>query len=141
MTYVRKRSGTRAVAPLVLCVDDDDDGRDLCATCLQRAGYATVEAANGGDAVMLAKQVRPSLVLLDLVLPGIDGWTVATILRSDELTRDIPLVAFTASVFPEHRARALEVGCVAFVEKPVAPEVLVGVVTRILGQRAAARRV
>lgn len=140
MTYVRKRSGTRAIPPLILCVDDDEDGRELCVRCLQRAGYGTAEAANGGDAVVLAKQLRPSLVLLDLVLPGIDGWTVATILHADSLTREIPLVAFTASVFPEHRARALEVGCTAFVEKPVAPEILVGVVTRILGQRAAARR-
>lgn len=141
MGSYRKRSGTRAIMPVILCVDDDEDGRDLAVACLQRAGYGTLEAANGSDAIVLAARERPALILLDLVLPGIDGWTVATILRNDPGTAAIPIVAFTASVYPEHRARALEVGCVAFVEKPVAPEVLVGVVTRVLGQqRASARR-
>ena len=138
-SVLRKRSGTRPRAPVILCVDDDDDGRELAVACLERGGYATLEAATGGDAIAMAKQFRPSLVLLDLILPGIDGWTVATILRADPVTAAIPLVAFTASVYPEQRARALAVGCCAFVEKPVAPEVLVGVVTRVLGQRASSR--
>jgi CheY-like chemotaxis protein len=135
---VTSSSGTRAKGPVILCVDDDDDGRQACALCLVRSGYGVLEASDGEEALVLAAAYLPQLVVLDLLLPRIDGWEVAQRLRADPRTADIPILALSASVFPAHRARALEVGCNGFLEKPAEHHVIRAAVSRILGD---ARRV
>ena len=129
---IRTSSGPRAKGAVILCVDDDADGRQACTTCLVREGYGVLEASDGEEALVLAATYLPQLVLLDLLLPKVDGWEVALRLRSDPRTADIPILALSASVFPAHRARALNVGCAGFLEKPVEPHVIRAAVGRVL---------
>jgi chemosensory pili system protein ChpA (sensor histidine kinase/response regulator) len=126
-------SGPRAKGALILCVDDDEDGRQACARCLVLDGYGVLEACDGEEALLLATTYLPQLVLLDLLLPKMDGWEVALRLRADPRTADVPILALSASVFPAHRARALAVGCNGFLEKPAEPHVIRSAVARVLG--------
>jgi len=121
-----------APVPLVLVVDDNDDGRELSLVCLHLAGFEVMAAPDGETALRLAAERRPTVILLDLVLPGLDGWTVATRLRADESLCDVPIVAFSASVYPKQRAHALAVGCVGFLEKPANPREIVNIVRRAM---------
>jgi CheY-like chemotaxis protein len=125
---------------VILCVDDDEDGRQACVKCLVLAGYGVLEASDGEEALVLAATYLPELVLLDLLLPKLDGWEVATRLRSEPRTANVPILALSASVFPAHRARALAVGCNEFLEKPAGPHVIRDAIGRLLGDARRATR-
>jgi CheY-like chemotaxis protein len=84
--------------PLVLLAEDHDDTRRVYGLILRHFGYRVEEASNGYDAVELAKTWRPNLVLMDIGLPGIDGWQVSRILKSSPETSGVPLIAFSARV-------------------------------------------
>ncbi len=84
--------------PLVLLAEDHDDTRRVYGLILRHFGYRVEEASNGYDAVELAKAWRPNLVLMDIGLPGIDGWQVSRILKSSPETCAVPLIAFSARV-------------------------------------------
>ena len=84
--------------PLVLLAEDHDDTRRVYGLILRHFGYRVEEAANGYDAVELAKTWRPDLVLMDIGLPGMDGWQVSRILKSSPETSAVPLIAFSARV-------------------------------------------
>ena len=96
----------------VLLVEDNEDNRIVYATMLEHYGYTVVETANGEDAVRIAKDEIPDLILMDISIPGIDGWTATERLREDPRTAEIPVVAVTAHALPEHRARAESLRCV-----------------------------
>jgi CheY-like chemotaxis protein len=117
---------------LILLVDDYQDGREMYADSLRFAGYRTLEASSGPEALQLAVDRRPSLILMDLSLPGIDGWEVTARLKKDARTRHIPIVALTAHALQEERERAERAGCDAFVAKPCLPEELLTQVQRLL---------
>jgi CheY-like chemotaxis protein len=117
---------------LILLVDDYQDGREMYADSLRFAGYRTLEASSGPEALQLALDRRPSLILMDLSLPGIDGWEVTARLKKDARTRHIPIVALTAHALQEERERAERAGCDAFVAKPCLPEELLTQVQRLL---------
>jgi len=84
--------------PLLLVVDDCADLREGCALACRVAGYSTIEAGTGHEALQQAVRHRPQLVILDLMLPGVAGWDVATLLKLDPRTRDIRIVVMSGSI-------------------------------------------
>src|SRR5437763_3046695 len=90
--------GPQIAAPLVLVVDDHNDSRAIARIVLELSGFRVVEAETGTEALALALQHRPDVILLDLILPGINGWRLARLFRSDARTRGTVLIALTALV-------------------------------------------
>src|SRR5262245_50769482 len=124
--------------PRVLLVDDHEMNRELLRRRLQRAGYEVVSAGDGRQALSLAKQGRPDLVLMDLGLPDLDGWEVTRRLKADPVTRPVPVIALTAHTAPESRERAMQAGCDDFDTKPYDMPRLLGKIDALLKKRAAA---
>jgi len=89
---------TERERPVVLLAEDHEDTRRVYGLILRHFGYCVEEATNGHDAVELVKSSRPNLVLMDIGLPGIDGWQASRILKSDPDTTAIPLIAFSAHI-------------------------------------------
>ena len=104
--------------PLVLVVDDDADTRDLVDMLLERAGYERAIAASGEEAVSLLEQRTPALIVLDLNMPGMDGWSVAALVRKHERTARIPILVMTGLTQNVENA-ARRAGATAFVLKPI----------------------
>lgn len=119
-------------APLVLLVDDERAIRTICRVNLEGDGLAVNEATDGSEALEEVKRERPSLVLLDVMMPGVDGWGVAEELGADDETRDIPVVFLSARAADEDRLRAQELGAVGYVVKPFDPLELAGKVRDVL---------
>jgi CheY-like chemotaxis protein len=120
----------------VLLVEDDGDSRQVYGTVLRHAGYHVLEAMNGSEGILLARQHRPDVIVMDLGLPQVDGWAATEALKSDPETSHIPVVAVTVHVQDFYRGRAQMVGCDSFLDKPCSPARLVGEVSRILDGRA-----
>jgi CheY-like chemotaxis protein len=138
---VRSASGrSKAQRPLVLVVDDFTDGRELVAEILGHAGYRTEEAATGPEALSKARELIPDLILLDLSLPGLDGWEITRRLRADEATRGIRIVALTAHATRQPIERARAVGCDAVLTKPCVPDALIEQVAALLPGQDGAKR-
>lgn len=119
-------------APLVLIVDDYEDAREMCAELLQFYGYRTAVAANGQEAIEKALDLLPAIILMDLSLPGMDGWEATRRLKADQRTRRIPIVAVTGHAMAGHSDGARDAGCDSFLAKPVLPDDLVAEVRRLL---------
>ena len=117
----------------MLLVEDNEDNRIVYATMLEHHGYLVVETANGEDAVRIATKEVPDLILMDISIPGIDGWTATERLRGDPRTAAIPVVAVTAHALPEHRARAESLRCDGYLTKPCEPRRLLHEVQRLIG--------
>lgn len=123
----RKPAKARRRLPCsVLVADDHDDLRDAVRLVLEYFGFAVHTAATGLDALAIAQATRPQILLLDMVLPGIDGEQLARMLRADPATRDAALIATSAS--HSLRAAAMSAGCDTFVGKPIPPMRLVSTV-------------
>jgi CheY-like chemotaxis protein len=134
MTRAR-RDGTAAgtsVPVSVLVVDDFADNRQMYAEYLAFVGYRVAEAENGQEAVDKAMEMRPDVIVMDLSLPGMDGWEATRRLKGDARTRHIPVIALTGHALAGHSKGALEAGCDAFVTKPCLPEDLVAHIRRAL---------
>jgi CheY-like chemotaxis protein len=131
---------TEEQAPLVLLVDDERAIRTICRVNLEGDGLAVTEAPDGAEALAEVRRARPSVVLLDVMMPGIDGWSVAEQLAADDETRDIPVVFLSARAAPEDRLRAQELGAVGYVVKPFDPIELAGVVRAVLERIARGER-
>jgi CheY-like chemotaxis protein len=133
-------SNTRLRSPLILLVDDSLDARLTTSEYLIDAGFVVESAADGNHAVMLALSLIPDLVLMDLVMPELDGWEAARLLRSYASTRRIPIVALSALRDGPSVARAMEAGFDRFLGKPFVAEELESLVRRTLredeGKRA-----
>jgi CheY-like chemotaxis protein len=127
-------------APLVLLVDDERAIRTICRVNLEGDGLAVTEAADGGEALERVKRERPSLVLLDVMMPSVDGWSAAEQLAADDATRDIPVVFLSARAADEDRLRAQELGAVGYVVKPFDPLKLAGIVREVLDRIAKGER-
>ena len=113
---------------LILIVEDDDNSRKLLRDTLQVMGYRTLEAATGEDGLDLAVSQPPRLILMDIQLPGISGFDALHRLRSDARTRDIPVIAVTASVMSAQQNEVLRAGFDALESKPVS---IVGLVRKM----------
>lgn len=110
-----------SVPTRVLVVDDERPIRVLCRVNLAIAGMDVLEAADGDEALEVARSSTPDIVLLDLMMPRTDGWTVAETLRADERTRDTPIVFLTARATVVDQRRAGELGALGYVLKPFDP--------------------
>jgi CheY-like chemotaxis protein len=123
---------TEQKTPLILVVDDYQDAREMYAEYLQFSGFRVAEARNGNEAVDQAFALKPDLILMDLSLPGMDGWEATKRLKADERTRRIPIVALTGHALAGASEGAKKAGCDAFVTKPCLPDDLVVEVRRML---------
>jgi len=120
-------------APLILVVDDYEDAREMYAEYLRFCGFRVAEARNGNEALDQAFELRPNLILMDLSLPGMDGWEATRQLKADDRTRHIPVVALTGHALAGASEGAKKAGCDSFVTKPCLPDDLVVEVRRMLG--------
>ena len=140
MTANEPRPPTRRRAPcVVLIVDDHDESRITQRLVLEHFGFAVTEAQNGLDGLAVALASQPSIVLIDVILPEVDGCELARMLRADSTTRNAALIAISAMADPETRDRALRAGCDEFITKPVPPLQLVRVIQRYARRGTAAR--
>ena len=123
---------TEQNAPLILVVDDYQDAREMYAEFLQFSGFRVAEARNGNEALQQAFELKPDLILMDLSLPGMDGWEATRRLKADESTQHIPIVALTGHALAGASEGARRAGCDSFVTKPCLPDDLVVEVRRML---------
>ena len=120
---------------IVLLAEDDEDNRDLVTFVVKRSrlDIQLEIAENGQEAVEKAVLSHPRLILMDMQMPVMDGWHAVPILKADDRTKDIPVVAFTAQARPEDKARTKEIGCVEHYTKPMDPEELLELIRKYLG--------
>ena len=105
--------------PRVLIVEDEPDNQEIVRAVVEEmVGVTAILAGDGLEALSVAQRDKPDLVLLDLMLPRLDGYEVARKLKGDPETNGIPIIAITALARPKDRARALEAGCDDYVDKP-----------------------
>ncbi len=117
----------------MLVVDDFLDAREMYAEYFAFSGFGVVEASNGAEAVQKAIDLTPQVILMDLSMPGVDGWEATRRLKADRRTRDIPVIALTGHALTGFSESAKLAGCDAFVTKPCLPDALVEEVRRVLG--------
>lgn len=117
----------------ILLVEDNEMNRDMLSRRLERRGYEVIVAVDGEEGVARAKADAPDIVLMDLSLPGIDGWEATRQLKAADETRSIPVLALTAHAMAGDREKALEVGCDEFDTKPVDLPRLVDKIEALLG--------
>jgi CheY-like chemotaxis protein len=124
-------------SPLILTVEDDEDTYELYSELLASEGYSVIGASNGIEAVESALVHLPDLIVMDLALPGRNGFEVARVLRSDPRSRHIAILALTGFVQKSFVDQARESGCDAFLPKPCPVNTLLAEVHRLLRRRAA----
>ncbi len=103
----------------VLVVDDRGASRELIRAVLENTGYEVSEAGDGHEAVQIALQIQPDLILLDLQMPNLDGYGALKLIRSDPRLAKLPVVALTASAMQGDREKALSAGFTGYISKPV----------------------
>jgi CheY-like chemotaxis protein len=116
----------------ILVVDDKMTSRELIRTVLENSGYAVSEAGDGVEAVRMAQQVQPDLILLDLQMPTLDGFGALEQLRGNPCFADLPIVAVTANAMQGDREKALAAGFTSYISKPVKLAVLRTELARLL---------
>ena len=122
----------------ILVVDDEEDILELLRFNLTKEGFAVVCAASGEEALKVARAEKPDLILLDLLLPGIDGLEVARRLKNDASTKEIPVIMVTAKGEEADIVTGLEVGAEDYITKPFSRKVLIARVRAVLRRKAAA---
>ena len=120
------------IRPLVLVVEDSEDNLALVRRLLRRAPYSVIEARDGRAALQDAHVYRPDLILLDMSLPEIDGWTVVRALRALPEFKSTVVVALTAHAMDGDRERTLEAGCNEFLTKPLDVTTFLPTIARLL---------
>jgi DNA-binding response OmpR family regulator len=118
----------------VLVIDDEAPIRLLCRVNLEAEGIDVLEAADGPTGLEVATEERPDVILLDVMMPGLDGWRVAEQLIDDQRTSDIPIIFLTARAEFRDRARGLDIGGVDYVTKPFNPVELADLVRNLLAR-------
>ena len=103
----------------VLLVEDQEDNRDMLSRRLKKRGYEVAIAVDGAEGVEKARSEAPDLILMDMSLPVMDGWEATRILKAEDGTRSIPVVALTAHAMSTDREKAFEAGCDAYETKPI----------------------
>jgi two-component system cell cycle response regulator DivK len=122
----------------ILLVEDNEMNRDMLSRRLERKGYAVMLAVDGLSGTELAKSALPDLILMDMSLPILDGWEATRILKNDELTFSIPIIALTAHAMSGDREKAKEAGCDDYDTKPVDLPRLLGKIEALIGERVGA---
>src|SRR5205823_8094297 len=123
-----------SMATRVLVIDDEAPIRLLCRVNLEAEGMEVLEAADGPSGLEKARSETPDVILLDVMMPGLDGWRVAEELLDDQRTESIPIVFLTARAELRDRARGLDLGGVDYVTKPFNPVELAPLVRDLLGR-------
>jgi CheY-like chemotaxis protein len=122
----------------ILLVEDNEMNRDMLSRRLQKQGYEVVLAVDGEEGVAKAQSEAPALVLMDMSLPGIDGWEATRRLKAAPQTQKIPVIALTAHAMSDDREKALAAGCDDFDTKPVELPRLLSKIQALLGKGPAA---
>jgi two-component system, cell cycle response regulator DivK len=120
--------------PLILVVEDNPRNAKLLRDVLQATGYRTVDSTTAEEGLAIARRDLPDLILMDIQLPGMSGSTALQHLKSDPRTRDIPVIAVTASAMPVERAQILEVGFDGYQAKPISVKALMAEVKTLLAR-------
>jgi CheY-like chemotaxis protein len=105
----------------ILLIEDNEQNRYLVTYLLQARGWEVAHAVDGPTGLALVGEIEPALILLDIQLPGMDGYAVARALRENPKLDAIPVVAVTSYAMPGDRAKAIGAGCDAYIEKPIDP--------------------
>jgi DNA-binding response OmpR family regulator len=116
----------------VLVIDDEAPIRLLCRVNLEAEGIGVSEAGDGPGGLALARAQQPDVILLDVMMPGLDGWRVAEMLLDDPVTSEIPIVFLTARADVRDRARGIDLGGLDYITKPFNPVELAPLVRRVL---------
>jgi two-component system, cell cycle response regulator DivK len=117
----------------VLLVDDDEMSRDMLSRRLIRRGFEVIFAVDGKQGVEAARREKPDIILMDMSLPVMDGWEATRCVKSDDATRDVPVIGLTARAMSGDREKAMEAGCDDYDTKPVELDRLIGKIERLLG--------
>ncbi len=118
----------------ILIVEDNPDNRTLISDILLALDYEVIEATDGEQGVARATQERPDLILMDLSLPQVDGWTATRQIKGNPALTHIPIIALTAHAMVGDRERALEAGCDDYISKPIDLRELQNKIARYLGR-------
>ena len=121
-------------APLILCADDDPDILALLALRLERAGYRVAQAADGQEALTLARELKPSIVVLDVMMPRLTGTEVLEALRADPATHELPVILVSARAQQADVQRGMNAGADAYLAKPFHANELLELVEGMLGR-------
>jgi two-component system cell cycle response regulator DivK len=121
----------------VLLVEDNEDSQVIYRLVLEHYGYCVLSARNGAEAIEVAQQHLPDLILMDISIPIIDGWEATRRLKSDSRTAEIPIVALTAHALSTDRERAAAVGCDGYLTKPAEPRRVLQAIRDLLTRRSA----
>ncbi len=118
----------------ILCIDDDQLVLSVCHDALEDQGYRVLTATDGLAGIEIAKQSRPDLILLDVLMPGMDGFEICGLMRADPDLQETPIILLTAMANPDLQAKGAAVGATFSMRKPFGPERIVSTVERFLGQ-------
>jgi two-component system, cell cycle response regulator DivK len=132
----RPRVSALSKPAVILIAEDDEDNREGYAEYLSFLGYRVEQASDGDSAWTRTQELCPDVLLLDLALPGTDGWEVARRVRANPRTRGMLVIALSACVFPDDVLRARDAGCDLFLDKPCYPEAVADAIARLLASRA-----
>lgn len=121
----------------LLLVEDNELNRDMLARRLEKRGFQLVMAVDGLSGIDLAKSEMPDLILMDMSLPGLDGWQASRQLKSDNATSRIPIIALTAHAMAEDREKAMAAGCDEYETKPVELTSLLAKINALLAKPSA----
>jgi two-component system cell cycle response regulator DivK len=117
----------------ILIVEDQPMNLKLARDLLQRFGYETLEAINGEQGVALANSMKPDLILMDIMMPKMDGLEATRIIKADIKTKHIPIIALTSYAMKGDRERTIDAGCDAYLAKPIDIQELLNIVRKYLG--------
>ena len=129
-----------STAPLILIVEDFDDAREMYRDYLEFSGFRVETARDGVEGMAKARELKPDLILMDLSLPGIDGWEATRLLKADPETSHLLIVALSAHALATEGERARAAGCDGFIAKPCLPPDLVHEISGYLKAQSADRR-
>ncbi len=118
----------------ILLIEDNEQNRYLLTFLLERHGYKVSSAADGIRGIEAARESVPSLILLDIQLPTMDGYAVARALRQIDTLRDVPIIAVTSHAMFGDREKAIEAGCTGYIEKPINPGTFVAEMENVMSR-------
>jgi two-component system cell cycle response regulator DivK len=121
---------------IILYVEDNFDNRVLIRRVLEAEGYAMAEASNAEDAMQKIHSVRPNLILMDINMPGADGYALTARIKATPGFASVPIVAVTANVMRGDREKSLEAGCDGYIQKPIDIDILIQQIERFLARQS-----
>ena len=116
----------------ILVIEDHEDNRQIMNVTLSAAGFEVIEAVTGDEGVVMAESERPDLILMDIQLPGLDGYEATRLIKAKPALRHIPIIAVTSFALSGDEAKAKEAGCSAYLAKPFRPRELLATVREFL---------